>query len=320
MGMSLQGAAMSIYPAEEKVRSLAEAAALVGDGSVVGLGGALSLREPMALIRELVRQGRLGLHLVGNAHGVDVDLLCGAGAVGTAELTYVGFEFDFGVAANYRRACEEGQVQVRESNCVTLINQLRAAAFGLPFVALGSFGGSDILRLHPEFREMTSPLDGERVIVAPPLRPDVALLHVHYADSTGNARIEEPLASDVLLARAAATVILSAERLVSPQEMRELGPNIPYFEVTAVVEAPYGAHPTSCYPFYAYDREHLAEYMAAAQGGPEAFAAYLQRYVYGLSEEEYVHRLKERGVPERLGRWREGAEAWQELFTAGRSP
>lgn len=311
---------MSVYCAENKVRDLAQAAALVPDGAVVGLGGALSLREPMALIRELVRQGRRGLHLVGNAHGIDVDLLCGAGAVSTVELTYVGFEFDFGVAANYRRACEEGQVQVRESNCVTLINQLRAAAFGLPFVAFQSFAGSDIVKLHPEFREVASPLDGERVVIAPPLRPDVALLHVHYADPTGNARIEEPLASDILLARASSTVILSTERLVSPQEMRELGPNIPYFEVTAVVEAPYGAHPTSCYPFYAYDREHLAEYTDAAQAGPEAFAAYLQRYVYGFTEAEYARLLEERGVPERLSRWREGDAAWQELFSVGQSP
>jgi glutaconate CoA-transferase subunit A len=79
--------------------------------------------------------------------------------------------------------------------------------------------------------------------------------------------------------------------------------------VTAVVEAPYGAHPSSCYPGYAYDRPHLAEYVAAASAGGDAVTAYLDTYVH-VGEEAYralVH-------PERLSGWSASDDAWMEMF------
>src|SRR6266542_6855707 len=114
-----------------KVMTLSEAAAQVGDGDTEALGGALSYREPMALVRELIRQGRRGLHVVGSAHGIDVDLLVAAGAIAVCEESYVGFEQDLGLAPAYRRAAETGAVEVRESCCATGLAELRAAEFGL---------------------------------------------------------------------------------------------------------------------------------------------------------------------------------------------
>ncbi|HWP91770.1 MAG TPA: CoA-transferase [Thermodesulfobacteriota bacterium] len=309
---------MATYPISNKVVSLEDAVFLVRDGDKVALGGALSLREPMALIREVIRQDKHNLHIIGNAHGIDVDMLCGSGCVGVAEVTYVGFEFDFGIALNYRRVCESGKVKVLESNCVTLINQLRASAFGLPFVAQRSFGGTDILKLHPEFKEIDSPFDGEKVILAPSLKPDVALIHAQFADTLGNVRIEEPLTSDIILARASEKVIISAEKVVSPEEMRSLKPTIPYFEVTAVVEVPYGAHPTNCYPNYAYDREHMAEYVKATEKGLEEFKKeYLNKYVYDVSQEEYIRLIGGKEKMKKLEGWGRSVSAWKEIFSVG---
>lgn len=306
---------MATRPVSSKAVNLDEAVSLVRDGDKVALGGALSLREPMAIIREIIRQDKHNLHLIGNAHGIDVDMLCGAGCVGAAEVTYVGFEFDFGIALNYRRVCESGKVKVRESNCVTLINQLRAAAFGLPFVAQSSFGGTDVLKLHPEFKEIESPFNGEKVVLAPPLKPDVALIHAQYADTMGNVRIEEPLTSDIILARASEKVIVSVEKIVTPEEMKSLKPNIHYFEVTAVVEAPYGAHPTNCYPDYAYDREHMAEYVKATEKSLEEFKKeYLNKYVYDVTHEEYIRLIGGEGKIRKLEGWRSSIGAWKEIF------
>jgi len=61
---------MSLQPPGDKRASLADAVSLVSDGATVALGGGLSARLPMAMVRELVRQGRRGLHLVGSAHGI----------------------------------------------------------------------------------------------------------------------------------------------------------------------------------------------------------------------------------------------------------
>lgn len=309
---------MAIDNFSSRITTLEEAVSLINDGDKVALGGALSLREPMALIREIIRQDREGLHLIGNAHGIDVDMLCGAGCVGKAEVTYVGFEFDFGIALNYRRGCESGQIKILESNCVTLINQLRASAFGMPFIAQRSFGGTDLLKIHPEFIETESPYGGERVILAPALKPDAALIHAQYADTKGNVRIEEPFASDLIMARASEKVIVSAEKIISIKEMRSLKPNIPYYEVTAVVEAPYGAHPTNCYPGYAYDREHMALYVASTKKGLKEFKEeYLDKYVYGVSDQEYIRLVGGKEKMNRLGAWKGSVREWKEIFNAG---
>jgi glutaconate CoA-transferase, subunit A len=309
---------MTADHASKKAISLEKAVSLIKNGDKVAIGGALSLREPMSLIREVIRQGIKDLHIIGNAHGIDVDMLCGAGSVGTAEVTYVGFEFDFGIAPNYRKVCESGAVRVLENNCVTLINQLRASSFGLPFVAQRSFGGSDILKLHPEFKVTESPFNGEKVVLVPALRPDVALLHAQFADTLGNVRIEEPYASDIILARASERVIVTAEKIVSPDEMRALKPNIHYFEISELAVAPYGAHPTNCYPNYAYDREHIAEYVKATKGGLEEFKKeYLDKYVYGVTEQEYLKLVGGEEKIKVIESWRHSTDHWREIFTAG---
>jgi len=309
---------MSALDISNKVISLEAAVSLINNGDKTALGGALSLREPISLVREIIRQNIQDLHIIGNAHGIDVDMLCGAGSIGTAEVTYVGFEFDFGIALNYRKVCESGQVKVLENNCVTLLNQLRASAFGLSYVAQKSFAGSEIIKLHPEFKVMESPFNGENVVLVPPMRPDVALIHAQYADTLGNIRIEEPFASDIILARASEKVIVSAEKIISTEEMISLKPNIPYFEITAVVEAPYGAHPTSCYPNYAYDREHMAEYVTATKGGLEEFKKqYLDKYVYGVTNEEYMNLIGGKEKTKRIEGWQGSIEEWKEIFTVG---
>ncbi|HUV24646.1 MAG TPA: CoA-transferase [Methanomassiliicoccales archaeon] len=307
---------MGVFTQTNKLTTLKEAAAMVNDGDMVAIGGGLCLREPIGLIMELIRQGKRDLHLVGTAHGFDVDLCCGGGIVGAVEETHVSFEQDFGLALNYREACESGKVKVRESCCNTLINQLRAGSSGIPFIPLRSIKGSDELFMHPEYKVIDDPFTGKKIVLAPALTPDVAIVHVDKADPRGNLKILPPYVADVLFIRAANKVIVTAEEVVSEEEMKKIGPNIPYYETTAVVELPYGAHPTSCYPHYVYDREYISNYMKASREGPEAFKEkYLDKYVYGVeSHEEYVKLIGEERFA-RLASWKESKERWMELFT-----
>lgn len=307
-----------VFTAENKQVTLTDAAAIVQDGMVVAVGGGLSWREPMALLRELIRQGRRDLHVVGTAHGVDVDLLCGAGAVSIIEESYVGFEQDFGMAPNYRRACQQGITSIHDTCCHTLLQQLRAAEYGVPFLPVRSVQGTDFLHLHPEYKTMTCPFSGLPLVLVPALAPDVAIIHAQYGDIHGNLKILPPLVADMLFIRAAKHVIVTVERLVSTDELRVLGANVPYFWVEAVVEAPFGAHPTSCYPFYAYDRAHLTDYYAAAQAGAESFARdYLTPYVYEpVTHDMYLERIGGAGTQRALASWNESDDAWRALFTA----
>ena len=312
-----------VYTAADKRVGLDALAELVADGDVVAVGGGLSSREPMAALRALVRRGVRDLTVVGSAHGLDIDLLCGAGVVAATGESYVGFEQDFGMAPNYRRACESGAVRVEDSCCYTLVQQLRAAIMGLPFLPIRSVRGTDFQRLHPDWRTMTCPYTGEELLLVPALAPDVAILHAQYGDAHGNLLIEGPPVADLLFAQASKRVLATVERVVTNAELQERGgPNVPFFYVTALSEAPLGAHPTACYPFYGYDRPFTAAYLRAAQAGPEAFQAQvLEPFVTGCaSHAQYLERIGGAETRERLAGWQDGREAWMALYAEERAP
>ncbi|MBA3907633.1 MAG: CoA transferase subunit A, partial [Pseudonocardiales bacterium] len=71
----------------------------------------------------------------------------------------------------------------------------------------------------------------------------------------------------------------------------------------------FGAHPSSCYPGYAYDRPHLAAYLAAASAGEDELTAYVDRYVQP-GEDAYRRAVD----PGRLAGWSASVADWQDLF------
>jgi len=92
---------------------LATAAAQVRDGDLVALGGH-TRQAPMALIRELIRQGRrhLGLITVPTG-GLNVDLAVGAGVADRLHFAQVGLE-EYAMAPHFRAAVQAGRLQCRE--------------------------------------------------------------------------------------------------------------------------------------------------------------------------------------------------------------
>jgi glutaconate CoA-transferase subunit A len=306
-----------IHAAADKRTGLEDLAAMVKDGDIIAVGGGLSSREPMAVLRAMLRRNIRDLRVVGSAHGIDIDMLCGSGAVSCSSESYVGFEQDFGIAPNYRRACETGEVRVDDSCCYTVVQQLRAAVMGLPFMPIRSARGTGFPVLHPEYKAMICPYTGEELLLVPALTPDVAVLHAQYGDAQGNLRIEGPPVLDGLFAKAARTVIASVEQIVPTERLVELGGvTIPYFYVAAVAEVPLGAHPTACYPFYSYDRPHTARYYEAARGGAARFATdYLEPFVHGCSDHgSYRERIGGEATLRRLASWAEGTDAWMSLY------
>lgn len=300
---------MSFHLTPHKKASLREAATLVHDGALVALGGGLCSRLPMALVRELIRLGRRDLHLVGSAHSIDVDLLIAAGAVKVCEESYVGFEQDLGLAPAFRRGAETGSIEVRESCCATMLAQLRAAEMGLPFLPVRGVKGTDIGVLHGEYGRVRCPFTDEELVAVPPLAPDVALIHAPMGDRHGNLHLDQPYVLDERFAAASAMVVATVDQMVSTEEVAAAGVTIPAHAVAAVAEVPFGAHPSSCYPGYAYDRVHLATYIKAASAGGADLEGYLDRYVHAG---EAAYRLAV--DPERLVGWSISTDAWKELF------
>ena len=310
---------MGIHFSKNKVCSLSEAVSKIEHGSIVAIGGNLSAREPMAIIREMIRQGKTNMHSIGGAHGVDIDLLCAGGVLKKVQNSYVGFEADFGLGPNYRRLVQQKKVIPKDTDCVAVLMQLRASVYGLPFMPMKLVAGSDILKLHPEYIVMTCPYTGEKLSLLPAVKPDWAIIHAHKSDPKGNVKLHPPYFADLLAVEASQNSIVSVEEIVSEEEMDRIGATIPYYEVTAVVELPYGAHPTSCYPDYAYDRQHLAEYIRLANQGEEVFKEeYLDRYVFGVkSHEEYLDLVGDEDRLKELRKWSESHEKWRDLLKEG---
>ena len=132
-------------------------------------------------------------------------------------------------------------------------------------------------------KTMTCPFTGETLCLVPALFPDVAVLHVHRADKLGNCQIDGYPHMDVDIALASTTVLVTAEEIVSEEEIR-LHPDrtaIPGFAVDAVVEVPYGAFPHECYGLYEADFNHFDQYVAQGSSqGAGGVREYLDRYVY----------------------------------------
>ena len=159
-----------------------------------------------------------------------------------------------------------------------------AAMLRLPFLPTRAGLATDVERLHPELTTVVSPYaDGERLLAMPALKLDAALVHVDHADARGNAQIlgPDPYFDD-LFCGAAAKRYVSCERIVPTAELTRLGcVHTLYLDrgsVDGVVEAPFGAHPTSCAPAYGIDADHLRTYAGAAASA-DAWADYRRRYV-----------------------------------------
>ena len=312
-----------IYTEPDKRITLDDLASHVRDGAVVAVGGGLSSREPMALLRAILRRGVKGLTVVGSAHGMDIDLLSAGGALARSSESYVGFEQDFGLAPNYRRGLESGAIKIDDSCCYTLVQQLRAAIQGLPFMPIRSVRGTSFPSLHDEYKLMVCPFTGEELLLVPAIEPDIALIHAQYGDAKGNLVIQGPPVADILFAKASRVVLATVEEIVPTERLNELGGvSIPYFYVTALSETRMGAHPTACYPFYSYDRPHTALYYETARKGADAFLdEYLSVFVHGArSHDEYLTRIGGETTRARLSSWRDGIEAWKRLYLDEAAP
>src|SRR3990170_8347431 len=158
---------------------------------------------------------------------------------------------------------------------------VQAGAMGIPFIPTLGYAGSDVIKRRPEDCTIAAnPFDpDERIVVAKAINPDVGIFHGLKADRRGNVLLrkggEEPL-----LIQASRKVIVTVEEIVDRVDPEVSGARfIPSLYVTAVVHAPFGAHPTGAPGYYGADDERLREYMANSTCD-ETFGAYLDKYVF----------------------------------------
>ncbi len=258
-------------------------------GMTIGIGGWGSRRKPMSLVRAILRSDLTDLTVV-SFGGPDVGLLCAAGKVKRLVYGFVSLD-SIPLEPHFRAAREAGTVEVTEYDEGMLRLALYAASTRLPFLPTRAGLGSDVPRINPELRTVTSPYaDGEELLAVPALRLDAALVHLNRADAAGNACFLGPdLYFDDLFCTAAERAYVSCERIVPDGRLADEGDvtrlRIHRWMTAGVVEAPNGAHFTSCAPDYGRDEAFQREYAGAA-ADPDEWAAFTARYLSG-GERDY---------------------------------
>ena len=98
-----------------KTLTLTEAAALISDGDQVVMSAGME-RSPMALLRELVRQGRRKLRLAGVVGGaINLDFLVGAGAVASVDTCSVTLAPFARTGPNFQRHVQQGRIKAMDN-------------------------------------------------------------------------------------------------------------------------------------------------------------------------------------------------------------
>jgi acyl CoA:acetate/3-ketoacid CoA transferase alpha subunit/acyl CoA:acetate/3-ketoacid CoA transferase beta subunit len=277
-----------------KILSLRQAVQeFIKPGCHVGFGGFSLCRNAMAVSHEIIRQkiGNLKLSSVNPSYSVDI--LIGAGLVREVESGCLNME-RLGLPKNFCRAVEQGTIKSEDYEHGAMTFRYLAGSLGLPFIPTKSILGSDILTYQVGAGKKcvlgTSPFDGEKVVLLPPCRPDVAIIHVPRVDEQGNCQIDGTAFADEYIAKAASHIVLVTEQLISTETVRNDPQRtiIPGFRVDAIVHCPWGAYPTAVPGCYDYDYEALKAYQEAAST-PASFQAYLDRFVYGVKDfEEFL--------------------------------
>jgi len=273
----------------------------IHDGDYIGTELYGTVRCPMSLVNEVIRQGKKDLLVAGQ--GVyELDILLGAGLIKAMDLTYSGLEV-YGVSNVFRREVESGRVTCVEWSNAAFAGRFKAAAMGVPFIPLRSMLGTDTLK-YSSAKVVRDPFTGDPICLIPALILDVGLIHVHRADRFGNCQIDGISGFAAEMSRASKTLIVSTEEIVDDEEIR-CHPDrtiIPYFLVDAVVHAPFGSHPGEMCYLYRRDEPQIKEWVKASED-PQTTQAYLEKYIYNLkNHQEYLALIGE----ERLNSLRQG--------------
>ncbi len=271
-----------------KLMSAKDAIGELRDGMTIGIGGWGPRRKPMGLIREILRSGLKDLTIVAYG-GADVGMLCAAGKVKKVVFAFVSLDF-IPLEPYFRKARQNGEIEVMEIDEGMMLLGLRAAAWGCPFIPTQVGLGTDVITKCDDIKLVDSPYDDREWVAMPGLKLDAALVHVNKADARGVCQITSPdHYMDDWFARAADKTFVSAEEIVEsdyfyPEEQARFV----FWErvvTTGVVHMPGGAHPSSCAPDYGFDVPHFKEYNASAKDG--GFDAYADKYLGEKTEEEY---------------------------------
>mgnify|MGYP001813769619 FL=1 len=116
----------------------------ISDGDYIGTELYGSVRAPMSLVSEIVRQGIKDLRVAGQGV-LELDLLLAASLIKELDFTYIGLEL-YGVSNCLRREVESGRIEnIVEWSNAAITWRFKATSIGVPFIPTRSMLVTDTL-------------------------------------------------------------------------------------------------------------------------------------------------------------------------------
>jgi glutaconate CoA-transferase subunit A len=294
----------------DKRITLQQAAEIVKNGSSLTFSGFTIWRRPFAVIFELIRQQKRGLHLIEVNGGPQTEFLVGAGCVDIWESCWVGHELYGKYGANLSRKVGKKEILVEDYSHAEMLFRFTAAAQGAPYAVTQTSLGTDIHNPEYDILGRAGKRDGKRIakhkyvfaedpffgagsqVLIPAAKVDVAILCVQQVGEEGTVRVNGQLYSDPEVARAADITIVMAEEIVPEEYLRRNADQntIATFEVDHILECPFGAHPTGMFGKYDVDGAFLKDFYANTRT-QEGFDAFAKEWIFGLDHIAYLEKL-----------------------------
>ena len=255
----------------------------IANGSSVAMEGFTHL-IPHAAGHEVIRQHVRNLTLYRMTPDIIYDQLIGVGAARKLVFSWGGNP-GVGSLHRLRDAVERGwptRLELEEHSHASMTAAYVAGAAGLPFGVLRTSPDTDIAAHNGNITSVTYPFTGENLTAVAAHRPDVAVIHAQRADRDGNVQFWGIIGIQKEAALASRHVIVTVERLVDQLDPVPGAVVIPATVVTAVCEAPGGAHPSYAQGF---DDRDNAFYLAwdDVSRDRERFVVWIDRHVRGTS-------------------------------------
>ena len=257
-------------------------AAQVPDGAKIAVPHD-TLGVPMETTRALIRRGVRDLHVVCvPIAGLQVDLLIGAGCVGTLETSAITFG-EHGTPHRFHDALKRGAIRLLDATCPAIHAALEAGRKDIPFTPLRGVLGSDLVRHRADWKTIDNPFaENDPILLLPAIRPDFAVFHAPYADRDGNVFIgrRRELATMTQASTKGALVTVEEVRDVDLLASEETAAGtLPAIYVTHAAIARRGAWPCGLWDLYPTDEAHFRRYGELARTA-EGFARYLDEFVH----------------------------------------
>jgi glutaconate CoA-transferase subunit A len=290
--------------------TLQQAAEIVKNGSSLTFSGFTIWRRPFAIVYELIRQKRKGLHLIEVNGGPQTEFLVGAGCVDIWESCWVGHELYGKYGANLSRKVGNKEIIVEDYSHAEMMFRFAAGAAGAPFATTQTSLGTDIHNPEYDMLGRAGLRDGKRIakqkyvftedpfydsgaqVLIPAAKVDIAIMCVQQVGEEGTVRVSGQYYSDPEAARAADITIVMAEEIVPEEYLRrEADRNtIPTFEVDYILECPFGGHPTGMFGRYDVDGAFLKDFYGRTRT-QEGYDDFAKEWIHGHDHMSYLEKL-----------------------------